>query len=532
MVQNMAPQSNNLPPPPPTENMFITHRLAQTSVSSRPTVHRHRSVPIPGMPRPEASYQVGTVLGKGGFGTVYRGWRIADNLPVAVKQVARNRIHRYDIVNDVRVPREIALLLRLTNVPNVVQLLDWIEKDDSFLLIFERPDPCQDLFDYITENKFIPEAECRSLFRQLVHTVKQCYDEGVVHRDIKDENILITLDENNEPMLKLIDFGSGATVNRDDMPYHDFDGTRVYAPPEWITTAQYTAVPAAVWSLGVLLYDMVVGDIPFETDESILSNQVVFRTETQLSPAVMNLIKSCLRQDPSARPSLEDILAHPWISNPSIANSYRSLQRRHQQMRLQHSRQQQQQTAAAAAQQQQQQQQQQVHQQQRPVDVRTSAAIPIPQNTRPEPQTPQPTKVLPSAATSSSSCSSSSNNSCSDNSSEPSSASPLTLHTQPSSFSSSTTTSSSASSDNRHQKDTAASSRLLPPPPQQTPFNTPNNNNNNNINNVNNNVPQDTKHFTNLMNLQNVAGSISINNFNNSSRSESNLCGIYRTNSL
>lgn len=70
-----------------------------------------------------------------------------------------------------RAPREVALLLRVTHVPNVVKLLDWIERDDSFLLVFERPEPCKDLFDYITERKVVSEIEARSLFKQVSHTI-------------------------------------------------------------------------------------------------------------------------------------------------------------------------------------------------------------------------------------------------------------------------------------------------------------------------------------------------------------------------
>merc|ERR1712168_1348592 len=122
---------------------------------------------------------------------VYSGRRIQDKLPVAIKRVMREKVKRWETVQGYQVPQEIALMLRCYGHPGIIKLVDWYECLDSFILIMERPEKAVDLFDYIREKGKINEREAKIIFKQVLGAVNHIHHSGVVHRDIKDENIVL-----------------------------------------------------------------------------------------------------------------------------------------------------------------------------------------------------------------------------------------------------------------------------------------------------------------------------------------------------
>ena len=230
-----------------------------------------------------------------------------DGLTVAIKHVARNKVTEWATYAGKKVPMELKLLITVQSVDGVIKLIDYYERSDSFIFVLERPEKTKDLFDVITDKKFLEEDMARNFFRQIVETILACHSKGVIHRDIKDENILVDLVTGK---LKLIDFGSGAILKEE--AYTDFDGTRVYAPPEWLETGSYLGGPATVWSLGVLLFDMVCGDIPWEKDAQICNAQLIFTR--RVSQECRDLITRCLNKNVQDRIDMNLILHHPWMN--------------------------------------------------------------------------------------------------------------------------------------------------------------------------------------------------------------------------
>nr|XP_041571909.1 calcium-dependent protein kinase 27-like isoform X2 [Taeniopygia guttata] len=239
----------------------------------------------------QEQYLWGPQLGSGGFGTVFSGIRLSDGSPP----------------DGTRVPMEVALMEKVgSGCHNIIQLLDWFELPDSFVLVLERPQASQDLLQFLKEQGCLCEEQARWLFCQVLEAVRHCTACGVLHRDIKPENLLVDPESGD---LKLIDFGCGTFLQ--ERAFSGFAGTDAYSPPEWIWLGYYHGHAATIWSLGVLLYVMVCGSLPFQDDPDIVLGKVFF--QRQVSPELQHLIRWCLAKQPADRPELEEVSCHPWV---------------------------------------------------------------------------------------------------------------------------------------------------------------------------------------------------------------------------
>lgn len=194
------------------------------------------------------------------------------------------------------------------------------------VLLTRRP-PC-DLFECIEAHGRMPEVTIRKIFGQLLDAVIYLYEQGIVHRDLKDENIVV--DEHYN--IKLIDFGSASYVPRlkppsdtshqrpdcrDEGYFDKFNGTIAFAAPEILRGLRYRPSEAEVWSLGVLLYTMTFKKSPFNSSDAILHSAPSLPPPSaelgEGKPGVYDLLRKMLQKNPLLRIRLTDIPTHPWL---------------------------------------------------------------------------------------------------------------------------------------------------------------------------------------------------------------------------
>ncbi|XP_036417057.1 serine/threonine-protein kinase pim-1-like [Colossoma macropomum] len=226
---------------------------------------------------------------------------------VAIKFVSKGKTDRYlqSPVESKAVPVEVALMQIMSQPPvckNIIQLIEWFDEPERYILIMEHPDPCVDLKHFLkSHGNCVDEETARAIMVQAVEAASQCSMRGVLHQDIKGDNLLINTDTLE---VKLIDFGCGDLIKTTENDR--YTGTVHYYPPEFSAKGKHHAEPATVWSLGVLLFRMVCGYLPS-------ADKGIWNFKDGLSEECCNLIGWSLEQIPSSRPSLQQFMRHKWF---------------------------------------------------------------------------------------------------------------------------------------------------------------------------------------------------------------------------
>ncbi|KAK5868903.1 hypothetical protein PBY51_009878 [Eleginops maclovinus] len=263
-----------------------------------------------------AKYQEEDILGEGGFGSVYAGYRKEDNLPVAIKHIPQHSVKHTAVELEgkvVMVPMEVVLHLKLKPAEGessaIISLHDWYSLDSELILVMERPVPCMDMIDYLNSRpSILQEHEAKEITRQLVDALIEVHSKGVFHRDIKLDNIL--METGSEiPRVRLIDFGCGTFLLQG--MYHSKQGTYSYTTPEWFKHGSYRAEPTTVWQVGMVLFGILHSYLPFKTRDDIIS--VIPKINKRLSYECRDFLQGCLKKSPEGRTSLEGLKRHPWL---------------------------------------------------------------------------------------------------------------------------------------------------------------------------------------------------------------------------
>lgn len=254
-------------------------------------------------------YNLISLIGQGSFGFVLKAERLRDFKQVAIKFIYRQSINSANWIFDSElgmIPSEVYYLRTLRH-PGIIQFFDYFDDGRYVYLVSElfgtswnpsknkslnpkrnpgikcdvkKSDdaPC-DLFECIEAHKNLPEATIHYIFKQLLDVVGYLASQGIVHRDLKDENVVVDADYR----IKIVDFGCAARIplitGREEGWFEKFNGTLAFAPPEVIRGQKYRGSEAEIWTLGVLLYTMAFRETPFPNPQTILTSQLEFPFE-------------------------------------------------------------------------------------------------------------------------------------------------------------------------------------------------------------------------------------------------------------
>ncbi|XP_063470015.1 serine/threonine-protein kinase MARK1 isoform X10 [Symphalangus syndactylus] len=284
--------------------------IQSTKSSSRQNIPRCRnSITSATDEQPHiGNYRLQKTIGKGNFAKVKLARHVLTGREVAVKIIDKTQLNPTSLQKLFREVR----IMKILNHPNIVKLFEVIETEKTLYLVMEYASGGE-VFDYLVAHGRMKEKEARAKFRQIVSAVQYCHQKCIVHRDLKAENLLLDGDMN----IKIADFGfsNEFTVGN---KLDTFCGSPPYAAPELFQGKKYDGPEVDVWSLGVILYTLVSGSLPFdgqnlkELRERVLRGK--YRIPFYMSTDCENLLKKLLVLNPIKRGSLEQIMKDRWMN--------------------------------------------------------------------------------------------------------------------------------------------------------------------------------------------------------------------------
>ncbi|KRG04456.1 uncharacterized protein LOC6579294 isoform X2 [Drosophila mojavensis] len=254
-------------------------------------------------------YELEKTIGKGNFAVVKLATNIVTKTKVAIKIIDKTCLNEEYLSKTFR---EISILKSLRH-PHITRLYEVMESQSMIYLVTEYA-PNGEIFDHLVANGRMKEPEAARVFTQLISAVHYCHLRGVVHRDLKAENVLLDKDMN----IKLADFGFSNHYEAGSL-LRTWCGSPPYAAPEVFQGLEYDGPKSDIWSLGVVLYALVCGALPFDGTTILeLKSRVVqgkFRIPFFMSQDCEHLIRNMLVVEPDRRYTIKQIIKHRWLSD-------------------------------------------------------------------------------------------------------------------------------------------------------------------------------------------------------------------------
>ena len=263
-------------------------------------------------------YEMLDDLGEGIFGSVKLGVEKKTKERVAIKIIKKKKAKP----SDMELVRTEIDIMKLCHHPNVVHLLDHFENADYIFIVMEYIRGGR-LTDYMKEKKFhFSEKRAAEIIYEIALGVKYLHKYGIIHRDLKPDNIMLT-ESNDKGHIKIMDFGLSKILGKKEKTSDGF-GTLTFVSPEVLIRKPYNK-EIDIWSIGVILYLILSGDLPFDDEEddeekiakSIVFNEVEFPSKKfgNKSKEVIELIKRCLTKEPKDRIKIDEIIKSDWIQS-------------------------------------------------------------------------------------------------------------------------------------------------------------------------------------------------------------------------